>query len=65
MKRFLPSAFATLAIPFLSMAQTSAPPPEEEKPLVPKAPVPAPETVVPGQPPAAVPPALPAGVTPD
>ncbi len=78
MKRFIPSAFATFAIPFLSMAQTSAPPPDEEKPLVPKAPVPVPETVVPatppvvppaeappGQPPAAVPAAPPAGVTPD
>lgn len=65
MKRFLPSAFATFALPFLSMAQTSAPPSDEEKPLVPKTPVPAPETVVPGQPPAAVPPVVPAGVTPD
>ncbi len=59
MKRFIPFAFATLAMPLMSMAQTSAPPPDEEKPPVPKVPVPVPETVVP-----APPPAVPAEATP-
>ncbi|HYF36408.1 MAG TPA: OmpA family protein [Prosthecobacter sp.] len=60
MKPFIQLAFATLAMPLLAVAQTSAPPSDEEKPLVPKVPVPAPETVVP-----AVPPVLPGGAAPD
>ncbi|TDU63159.1 outer membrane protein OmpA-like peptidoglycan-associated protein [Prosthecobacter fusiformis] len=60
MKRFIPSAFATLAMPFLAMAQSPVPPPDEDKPRPAEAPAPAPKTVVPE-----APPAVPADVTPD
>ncbi len=75
MKPSIPLAFATLAIPFLAMAQSSvtppsAPAPGEEKPLIPSTPVPAPDTplappvVPPLVPPVPVPPAVPPVIPP-
>jgi outer membrane protein OmpA-like peptidoglycan-associated protein len=51
MKRFIPSAFATLAMPFLAIAQSPVPASDEVEPQAPQAAVPAPETGVPSPPP--------------